>query len=198
MEQKLRGFTGQGMNGARKAYIPLSYSYPAGSATFAPTKSGWYRFVLFGAGGGADNGTSSGASGALVIAERVLAVGQSVTVSVGAGGATSGGSGGDTTLTFPWGEVLTAGGGQGATAGVATANTYVGDTAVNGTDGTTSASSSAGADAPASGGYTGGSGATSASVETGGSPGGGGCTNAASGTRGGDGALFIHQTRLRR
>jgi hypothetical protein len=120
--------------------------------------------------------------GALVIAERVLGVGQSVAIVVGNGGVNS-------TITLPNGTVLTAGAGaEGASTagGVASGNTQLGDILVNGSAST--ASPGAGA---SYGPYIGGAAGTEGS-----SPGGGG-QSGLSGFGGGDGLCIVHQTRLR-
>jgi hypothetical protein len=178
--QKLRGFVGQGMNGLRKAKSPLSYVYPPGSYTLTVTKPGWYRFVLWGSGGYASAAISSG--GALVIADRRLGAGQAVSIVVGSGEV----AGVNSVITFPDGSSVTAArGAEGATAagGVATGNTQLGDTLVNG--------GAAGGGVPgvaaSSGTYRGGTSVNSLSPGNGASP-----------TRpGGDGLCIVHQTRLR-
>lgn len=178
--QKLRGFVGQAMSGRRKAVSPLSYVYSPGSYTLTITRPGWYRFVLWGSGGYASAAISSG--GALVIADRQLGAGQTVSIVVGSGEI----AGVNSSITFPNGTSVTAARGtEGATAagGVATGNTQLGDILVNG--------GAAGGGIPgvaaSSGTYRGG---TSASNK---SPGNGANTIAP----GGDGLCIVHQTRLR-
>lgn len=117
--QPLRGFVGQSMSGSKDPITPESRAYPVGSHTFTVPKSGIYRFVLWGAGGGGAD-AKGGGSGAFILAERPLAAGQSVAISVGAPSLTAssdGGNGGSTTVTLPNGDVLSAGGGAGATSG---------------------------------------------------------------------------------
>ena len=180
IRQKLRGLVGQAISGGRKTLTPLSLVYAPGSYTFRPTRPGWYRFVLWGPGGTTGAAVSSG--GALVIAQRVLSVGQSVAIVVGNAGANS-------TITLPSGEVLTAGAGQeGASlaGGVASGNRQLGDILVNGNAST--ASPGAGA---SYGPYIGG-----AAGSEGSSPGGGG-QSGLSGFGGGDGLCVIHQVRMR-
>ena len=178
--QKLRGLVGQGMSGERKAVSPLSYVYSPGSYTLTVTKPGWHRFVLWGPGGTTTAAVSSG--GALVIADRVLSVGQRVAIVVGLSGSNS-------TVTLPTGEVLTAASGAEGTStagGVATGNRQLGDILVNGSASTLSPGAAA-----SYGSYIGGVAGTK-----GRSPGGGG-ESGLSGFGGGDGLCIVHQTRLR-
>lgn len=131
MGQKLRGLVGQGMTGRRAPLKPLSYVYGPGSYTFSPKKGGWYRFILWGPGGPSGAGfVSSG--GALVVAERAVAVGQRVAIVVGQCDLSTAS---DTTLSLPTGEVLTAGAGQSgnvAAGGSASGNVGLGDILVVG------------------------------------------------------------------
>lgn len=178
--QKLRGLVGQGMSGGRKPKSPLSYVYSPGSYTLTVTKPGWHRFVLWGPGGTTTAAVSSG--GALVIADRVLSVGQRVAIVVGNGGVNS-------TVTLPNGEVLTAGAGQEGSSlagGVASGNVQLGDILVNGNASTLAPGAGA-----SYGTYIGGAAGTEGS-----SPGGGG-QSGLSGLGGGDGLCIVHQTRLR-
>jgi hypothetical protein len=191
--QILRGFVGQEMSGSRKALTPATKSYAPGSHTFRPTKHGWYKFVLYGGGGGANIGVGSGGSGALVVAVRHVSVGQVVSLSVGAGGSVNGGPGGSTTVTLPTGEVLTAQGGQGVTGGIATANGNLGDTAINGANGTLgSGAGIPGASAPSTEEYQGGSSGNFFA----GWPGGGGPTDSSVGFVGGGGSVLVVQVRM--
>ncbi len=192
--QRLRGLVGQGMSGVRRSRSPVSRSYSPGSYTFTAPTGGWFRFVAFGGGAGASNGSYSGASGALVIAQRPLAGGQRVSITVGGGGAIGGGNGGNTTITMPDGEVITAQGGQGSTGGVGTAKTNLGDVIVNGINGTVTGSMVAGANAPSTTEYIGGSGVA---LLPGTAPAAGGATDSSIGQRGASGSLQIIQVRLK-
>jgi hypothetical protein len=177
--QKLRGFVGQGMSGLRKAKSPLSYVYSPGSYTFRPTKPGWYRFVVWGA-GGAGNATGAASGGGLVIADRVLSVGQSAAIVVAATG------GAQSSVTFPDGSIITATSGVDGLAspgGVGSGNAQLGDITASGGASTIFGTAGAGA---SSGVYVGGS---------------GGGTGPGAGIAGtsfsGSGLCIVHQTRLR-
>jgi hypothetical protein len=195
--QALRGFVGQGLDGARRAVSPRVWVYPAASDastshTFTAVELGWYRFVAWGPGGGI--ASSPGGGGALAVVERPLMGGQTVALTVG--GSHNGiGSLADTTLTFPNGEIITAGrGGNAGAGGVATINAGLGDIGVSGT----AAAGTIGGDAGSSGTYLGGKG--SASNSSGGStPGGGSGTNSVgpSSAKGGEGLIVVTQVRLR-
>lgn len=178
----LAGLRGQSMSGRRDLITPTLNIYAPGSSTFVVAKTGWYRFVLWGAGGHGDAATGGG-GGALVIAERSLAAGQRVSIAVGTPAPS--GTVGDTTVTLPSGEVLTAGSGQIGTGGTATAGQL--DTKV---DGATTATGT-GANAAGNTDYTGGVGG---SVPT--APGGGG-NAAGSPLPGGDGLVVVCQIRLK-
>lgn len=219
--QKLRGFVGQGMNGARRSRTPVFRSYPPGSYTLTITVSGWYRFVLWGGGASAQNTDGSGGGGAFIRAERALAQGQRVTIICGAPTAVpafsaTGIDGNASSVTFPTGEVITAGGGQTTASragGVATASAL--DTTYSGGAGVTSGAGNAGAGpgggaGGAAGGFVGGGGAggslehpggdgaTGGSTNTAGeSPGGGGGGNAGTGAAGGGGLVLVYQVRLK-
>lgn len=219
--QKLRGLVGQSMSGKRKRPVVYAYSYPAGSYTWTCPASGLWRFVLWGAGAGADQATPyGGASGAFYLAERFVTKGQTVSLSVGASadpGPAAGTDGGDTTATLPNGEILTAGGGRGNganTGGAVTANrntdiVYAGTAGVtgatagangNGTNpgsgGAASGATRPGSGAPGYGTYRGGDGASGVAARYGGTPGGGGTTTSTDGTGGGDGLALIHLARV--
>lgn len=216
----LRGFVAQGMDGRKRARTPVSRSYPPGSYTFTATTSGWYRFVLWGGGASAQNTDGSGGGGAFILAERALAQGQRVSIVVGAQtslppNTSTGIDGNASSVTFPTGEVITAGGGQTTASragGVPTAGQL--DTAYAGGAGVTSGAGNAGAGpgggaGGAAGGFgggggaggaadvPGGSGAAGASFTSGQSPGGGGGTNSTLGTPGAGGLVLINQLRLR-
>ena len=185
MGQKLRGFVGQGVGGGKKLVTPLSYAYGPGSYVLTPIRSGWYRFVLWGA-GGTTNGGNVASGGALVVADRYLPTGGSVAIVVGQCTLTSTS---DSTLTLPTGELIVAGAGQtgiAALGGIAVGNAAAGDILVN-------APAAPGTGVPGSaasfGRYIGGIGATS----KGDSPGAGSATN----LLGGSGLVLVHQVRSR-
>lgn len=127
--QTLRGFVGQGMDAKKpRTPTPTIYCFTTGPNTFTAPRPGKYRFVLRGSGSRGDGATPSGAaSAAFVQADRNLTQGQTVALVVAPHGQTVGAA---STATFPGGEVLTAGGSNGLTAGVATAGP--GDIALNG------------------------------------------------------------------
>lgn len=193
-----------------RSSTPRNASYPAGSFTFIAPASGWFRFVMWGAGARSNQGGPwGGPSGAFVLAERPLAQGQRVSLVV----ADADNTPINTTATFPDGEVLTAGSGDRITpaVGVATANRNRGDIAINGSlanangggnNGGTSKPGNgtpdrSGGGAPGWAGYRGGDGAGSASGFPGSSPGGGGSVDSGVGTFGGGGLVLIEQVRLR-
>lgn len=107
--QQLRGLVGQSMVGRKKSVSVPAYSYPPGSYTFTVPTSGWWRFVLWGAGGKGGT-TGGGGGGGFVQADRALSKGQTVAIVAGAPG-TSSTSPASSTVTLPSGEVLTAGAG---------------------------------------------------------------------------------------
>jgi hypothetical protein len=216
--QKLRGLVGQEMRGRRRVPTSYSYSYPAGSYTWTCPATGWWRFVLWGAGSGCDpNANVGGGSGALYIAERLVPRGHAVSILVGAcaGGLSVGG---DSAATFRSGETITAGGSApvgvpgaasanrnadivhpgspGGTAGSAGAAGLGTAGGAGGTGGTLSG----GAGAPGYGTHRGGDGISASSSRGGESPGGGGAVaiigGNASGTPGGDGLALIYRVRL--
>lgn len=219
--QKLRGFVGQGMDGRRKRPAVYVYSYPAGSHSWTCPETGVWRFVLWGAGAGADQSAPyGGASGAFYLAERNVVKGQVVALVVGAGvepDLPTGTDGGPSSATFPNGEVITVGGGIGNganTGGAVTANrntdiVYAGTAGVttatagadgNGTNpgrgGTAAGAARPGSGAPGYGPYRGGNGANGTPGRNGYTPGGGGTTTAGDGTGGGDGLVLIHLARV--
>ena len=137
--------------------LPYVRSYPARAASYTWTvpENGTYRFYAWGAGSvGASFDlrgcigsiySASGASGGLAVVDKTLTAGESVTLAVGLA------SGATTTVTFPSGTPLSAGGGgtgnatcsyefTPAAGGVASG----GDTNINGSDGKVFSSSVAG------------------------------------------------------
>jgi hypothetical protein len=123
MDQSLRGFVGQSMNGARnRRVIPhriLDASSGSGSITVTrPCVA--LIFVFGGCGSGRhQNGGSclGGAGGGAAYKWAELGAGQTLSYAVGAGGAgvteNPGNPGGDSTVTLPNGHVVRASGGQG-------------------------------------------------------------------------------------
>ena len=201
--QKLRGFVGQGMSGGRKSVTPYVYSYPPGSYTFTVPKNGWYRFFVLGSGGSGLVAGTAGGSGALVVGERALTKGQAVAVVVGAG-ETPNNNGNQTTVTFPDGSVMTAGGGvagnTGGAGGAASSTSnldrpYNGSAAGSAGGGTNGGASGAGlgGGSPGYEGFRGGNGGTATLLAQ---RGGGGFTTTAFATSG-DGEVLIHQIRIR-
>lgn len=227
MRQPLRGLVGQDMSGRKKALTPIQRSYPPGTHTFTVTEPGVYRFVMWGAGGGG-NLTSAGGSGAFILAERSLAAGQSVAITVGGNvrtGTTSGANGGNTTVTLPSGLTLTAGGGTagtaGATGGAAGSpsgyDAARGDVALSGSQGgneNAAGPSGAGTDggaggaaggtrgggagAPGSMGYRGGDGSAGASRTVPGVGAGAGALGGSEDNPGGTGLVIVTQVKMRR
>lgn len=199
------------MNGRRPKPVVYTYNFPVGSYTWTCPESATYKFVVWGAGGGSDTGgNTGGGSGALYIAERFIARGQTAALVVGV--SASSGNGTSSTVTLPSGEVLTAGGGQSdGTAGTVTANTSLdivyagsaGGTAggngaaglgdAGGAAGAGASGNSGGAGAPGYGTFRGGDG-QAANISTGGeSPAAGKGVNSAIGNpgSGGHGLILI-------
>jgi hypothetical protein len=216
--QPLRGLVGQSMSGRRKSPTSYSYNYPAGSFTWTCPASGTWRLVLWAAGGGSTNGSNlGGGSGALYIAERFFAKGQTVALVVGGCiGAASNGA--NSTATLPDGEVITAGGGQAnGTAGAVTANrnldvVFAGSAGgaaggsgvaglgdAGGSGGAGVAAQSGGGGAPGYGPHRGGDGreGSNGNVRSAPSPAGGGGVNSSVGAAGGDGVGLIYRIKLR-
>ena len=124
--------------------------FPVGSHSFAPTVSGWWKFVLWG-GGGKDN-NNGGGSGAYCEITKFVTTGQTVALSAGRGqGALAATA---STATFPDGTVASAGGASGNTGGSASG----GDVNLNGSTGGLDASGTAGAAGLGTGGGLGGPG----------------------------------------
>jgi hypothetical protein len=203
------GLRGQGMDGRKRPLTPISRSYPVGSHTFTATKTGWYEFALWGP-GAAGSGADGGASGAFVLATRRLMLGQTASLVVG-------GPGSATSVTFPSGELLTAGAASGRTAGVALA--AAGDTAIGGsaagtgnaagvagsgtdggTGGATNTISAGGSGAPGSDGYRGarGGNANAAAGSAGHTPGAGSGGSSGTAPVGGDGMAIVVQVKIPR
>lgn len=210
--QPLRGLVGQSMSGRRKQPTAYSYSYPAGSYTWTCPAAGVWRLVLWGAGGGATNAANGGGSGALYIAERLFAYGETVALVVGACPST-GQDGVASTATLRSGEVITAGGGKDdATGGLVTANrntdiVYAGSAGgVGGTAGTaglggaggtggTGGARSGGAGAPGYGTHRGGDGQVADVTRSAEVPAAGASENTGSGNAGGDGLILIYRIK---
>lgn len=95
------------------------------SYNWSPPRAGYWKFVLWGAGDGSNGAGVQGASGAYAEKTLFLSPKDVVAILVGIG---KGGVGADTTVTPPSGLVITAGGGNGSTGGVASG----GDVNLNG------------------------------------------------------------------
>ncbi len=183
--QKLRGFVGQGMSARKTARVSLVrvIDVTSGSGSYTPTTNVTALIHAWGAGGsGAFNSTqvASGAGGGAAGYKSVrVAAGQTISYSVGAGGAdqntdvNDGFDGGDTTVTLP-GFVLTAGGGKKGVQGASPKSGGLGGVC-------------SGPWTTARSGGAGGDGVTGAGT-AGGSPTGGGTGGAGSGNYGGGGA----------
>lgn len=143
MRPGLKGFSSPAaaMNPPRKAASPAAVSsyvrtYSAGSYDWRCPKTGTYRFVLWGSGGGGDNAgpNEGGGGGAHVQKTARVRAGQLVPVVVG-GPSLPDDSGAATTVALPSGLVSAGGGekgnaGAGGAGGIATG----GDVNVNGSD----------------------------------------------------------------
>jgi hypothetical protein len=127
MDQSLRGFVGQSMNGARnRRVIPhriLDASSGSGSITVTrPCVAMIFAFGGCGSGRHQNGGSCrGGAGGGAAYKWAELSTGQTLSYAVGAGGAgvteSAGNPGGDSTVTLPNGHVIRASGGEGGPAG---------------------------------------------------------------------------------
>jgi hypothetical protein len=161
---RLQGFSGQFMGGAKTVRVECpSFGLP-GTYTFRASRTGAYKFVAWGGGGAGMNsqgGAAWGAGGSAAYGEitKTLAAGQLVTVQVGPS------NGGTTQLAFPDGSIATATGGSGPTSAPAgglggTATGF--DVNINGSQGATNggtASAGGGTSGGVGGGTNGGAGA---------------------------------------
>lgn len=193
MEQKLNGFVGQSMDGRREVSSGFARLYRPGSYIFRPPRSGWYKFIIKGAGGGA-SAANRGSSGAHAEKTVFVSVGQSVAVNVGAGG-----GGTPSSILLPDGSSVVAGaGGIGpGTAGTASN----GDFMLNGSDpgaaglGAGGGTAGAGAGAPGTLDFPGGHGQPVNGNSMGNiTPGAGGANNSShtqANGPGGDGLVFV-------
>ncbi len=200
--QQLRGLVGQGMDGRRRGGDPVINIYPSGVHAFIVPRSGKYRLILRGAGGGGGSGGANvgGASGSLVIGERCLTKGQIVLLSV-ALPTPFNSDGGASSITLGANDILIAGGGgEGFTpnpAGVASSSNGL-DRLFNGSLGTIAGLGNnggpsmalAGGGAPGWDGYRGAE-ATSTTSQ---SPGAGGRAGAFAG---GPGEIIVHQVHMK-
>jgi hypothetical protein len=137
------------MNGARSraasAIVYVTALNPGDTSWVCPATK-YYTITARGAGGGVSGGSGGGSGGATQKTE-LIRFGEIVTLSIGrAGGRGINGNGGDTVVTFPSGNVMTAGGGVGPTTGGTAAG---GDLNVPGN----AAVSGAGGNAPAIGNF---------------------------------------------
>lgn len=200
----VRGFVAQGMDGRKKAITSAPYNFPPGTHTFTAPAAGVYRFVMWGCGGG-----FGGGSGAFIQAERPLAQGQRVAIVVAACDASPPTT--NTTVTFPTGEVLTAGSPTvtNTVGGLATAAAR--DIAISGSkgfDGTAPVAGGGdnggaagtggqgGAGAPGWGSHKGGDGGNNVSNGSGETPGAGGYVG--TGNWGGNGLVLVYRVKIRR
>lgn len=125
--QKLRGFVAQGMSGRKAQQRPtLLLVSQTDSSTGSYTATRLVDVLIYawgGGGSGSQGATSSGGGGGAAGYKRWrLSPGQTISWSVGAGGAevnsaVDGNDGGDTTVTIPGLGALTAGGGKKGTNG---------------------------------------------------------------------------------
>lgn len=189
------------------------YSFPGPTATAAktyswsPPRSGYWKFVAWGAGGNALAADAQGAgSGAYAEKTKYLRPSDVVSISLTSSNpASASSSGGSTVLTFPDGSVVTCGGGQAASLGAAGGTATGGDVNLSGSTFTTagqgSGGGSAGAGATDGGGapgvlpYRGGDGGLVSVGGRAGSPGGGAAAYNTFPNMGGTGlvlAVFIH------
>lgn len=110
---RLPGFLAQTMGGPKVVAVECTQYLLGGSYIFTAPRTGYFKFVAWGAGGaGAVQASTNGGggSGAYGEATRFLAAGQRVSIVVGS--AAPAASGGSTVLTFPDGSICTAAGGQ--------------------------------------------------------------------------------------
>ncbi|MBL8774064.1 MAG: hypothetical protein JNK30_21940 [Phenylobacterium sp.] len=134
--------------------------FSPGSYSFRPTKSGFWRFVLWGGGGNALSGASqAGGSSSMAIKDAFLDVSQTAPI-------VCGGPGADSTVTLPGGVVTAGAGNSSGAAGVASG----GDINLPGVAGL-SGGSAIGPAAPSYGDFNGG--AAVAANTAGNAPGGG-------------------------
>lgn len=174
--------------------------FPPGSYTFTPTVSGWWKFVLWGAGGGY-SGAAGGGSGSYCEITKFLTTGQTVALVVGVGGYESATAPTNSTATFPDGTVATAGAGTNAgAAGTATG----GDVNLSGSasgvaglgtgGGAAGTGAAGGAGAPANLPFRGGAGGNDGGIKPAKGPGAGGA-GSASAAAGGDGLIIAFLAR---
>jgi hypothetical protein len=108
-------------------------SFNPGDTSWTCPATGYYTFTGIGGGGGT-NGVLNGGSGGATQKTALIFTGQVVAFSVGRG-SNNGGTPTGTTVTFPSGEVMTAGPGQGGAAGGAGGTATGGDLNVSGNAG---------------------------------------------------------------
>lgn len=182
------GLVAPGSLDVGRAELFTAGSYPA----WAPPKSGFWKFVAWGAGGGSTS-AAAGASGAYVEKTVLLIVTNRIAIVVGVG--SSGNASTATTIALPGVIDVTAGAGeQGNNPGLASGgdvnlNGSNPPSAGSGTGGGAAGASGGGAGAPANLPFRGGAGTNG--ENDGHTPGGGGTTNALS-SRGGDGLVIAY------
>lgn len=127
----LLGFRSQNMDGRSGSRVPSAYFTalnPRDTSWTCPA-TGYYTFTLRGGGARGSTAGGQGASAAAAQYTALIFFGQVVLCAIGGGGpAQASGAGQDSTITMPSGKVITAGGGNDATPGVASG----GDTNVDG------------------------------------------------------------------
>jgi len=161
--QLLRGLVSQAMRSAKpNRILQQPFVFPPGSFKFTAAKAGYWKFVMWGHGGGAD-GVGNG-SGAYLEKTKFMALSESALVVVGQ----FTGSTNDSTVTFEDGSVLIAGSAGGSTPGVAmggdvnlagTAGSAIGGPGQGSGGGAGGGAGNGGAGAPALLPYRGGNGA---------------------------------------
>jgi len=153
---RLRGLSGQSLGGPKARQVEVAQYVASGTYTFVAPVNGYYKFVLWGAGGGGGNGTPANGGGSGAYCEYTRAMGASeratVVVPPAVGKATNGAA---ATVTFLDGKAVTAGGGLSNTAGGTASG---GDVNLNGSSGGLSSGSNNGGTGLGTGGGAGGTG----------------------------------------
>lgn len=129
---RLAGFAAQSLGGAKTARVELCPYYLGGAFTFTVSRTGYYKFVLWGAGGNGHTAAAGGGSGAYCEYTRALSAGQAVIIVAPVVGTAAA-----TTITFADGKVVSAGNGASATVNVPGSGGVAsgGDVNINGSSG---------------------------------------------------------------